>query len=160
MALSNSHPHPTGQANPATARALAILLPAGAWDAAPEEIPCSGFWWVRLYFVYQRGAEDNDGAIDYYYDTSPYSADVAGVEDWYHGTLYAAARLAQCVLNRSMVQQEIISYCAEGNNAETFHSPPIHLAGCVERLRVFCREIGDAGNPGTASVIACFYREG
>lgn len=156
MPLSEMHAHPTGVANPVVLRATAVL--AAAWDAAPLEIPCAGFWWMRPYFTYQRG--NLAGAMDYYYDVSPYAANIAGVEDWFHGSLYVPGDLAPCATVRSHVQQEYIRYCATSDDAETFVGPPIHLAGCIERIRMFCRESGNVDWLGTAQVVALFYIEG
>ena len=163
MPLSNSQTHPTGQANPCVLRTWAALPAAGAWDATPTVAVVQGFWWARLYFAYQR-SHDTLGTLDYYYDLSPFYAD-AGAEDsdqaWYHGTLYAAGKMTPCQIQHSMVQQEYISYCSTSADVETFISPPIHLGGCIERLRVFCREGSLAvGNPGHAEVVAVFYAEG
>ena len=161
MPLNINHPHPTGLANPAVVRAWAALPAAGAWDAAPEELPVQGFWWVRLYFTYQRGLEDVQGELAYYYELSPYATDaLANNEAWFHGTIYAPGTQVPCAITHSWVQQEFMTYCATTNDAETFISPPIHLGGCVERFRLFCREDHNLPNPGSAEVIGLFYVEG
>lgn len=157
MALPIDRPYPI-IANPVTMRAAAILPAAGAWDAAPTEVACAGAEWMRFFFTYTRGAAT--GAFEYYYDGSPYAVDVAGVEDWFHGSLYVPGTLILCNDVMSLVQREYINYCATSANAETFIGPPIHLAGCVERLRIFCREAGVIGNPGTVHVVAAFYAGG
>jgi hypothetical protein len=146
-------------ANPATARADAILLPAGAWDVAPVEIASAGYGWVRFYFAYQRGAQATAGAITFQYEISPYYADLSEDTDWITQTIYAPAPMTPCEDVCSEVQNETIRYCAVGSGVETFCSPPIHLAGCVERIRVPCQESGDTDNPGSAQVIAVFYSE-
>ena len=162
MAQSPSHPYPSGVANPVELRAWAALPAANAWDAAPEEIPCPTFWWVRLYFTYQRADGAQGGTLDYYYDLSPYSADaLANNEAWFHGTIYSAGDLTPCTMVQSAVQQEYISFCPVTADAETFISPPIHLAGCIERVRVFCRQAPGTGlAPGNAEVMGLFYVEG
>jgi len=163
MPLSNSQTYPTGQANPYVMRTWAVLPAAGAWDAAPIIAPAvQGFWWARLYFAYQR-KHDTLGTLDYYYDLSPFSiAALAGgsAQQWFHGTLYVPGKMTQCQIVHSMVQQEFISYCATSADIETFISPPIHLGGCIERLRVFCREGVADLVPGWAEVTAVFYAEG
>ena len=64
----------------------------------------------------------------------------------------------------SQVQAEFITYCSTSADRETFISPPIHLAGCVERVRIFCREShGGGGNtdlPGDVQIFGYFYQEG
>lgn len=162
MPLSNSQTHPTGQVNPFVARTWAVLPAAGAWDLTPEIAFVQGFWWCRLYFAYQR-QHPTLGTLDYYYDTSPFSiAALAGdsAQQWFHGTLYVPGTLTPCETTHSWVQQEVISYCATSADIETFVSPPIHLGGCTERLRVFCREGVADLVPGWAEVTAIFYTEG
>lgn len=157
MALPIARPSPL-IANPATMRVAAVLPAAGAWDAAPPEIACGGYEWMRFFFTYTRGAPK--GAFDYYYDTSPYSLDLAGVEDWFHGSLYVPGTLILCNDVMSLIQREYITYCATSGDAQTFVGPPIHLAGCVERVRLFCRESGVTGTPGTVHVVALLNVEG
>jgi hypothetical protein len=157
-------PIPIGQpapviANPATARADAILLPAGAWDAAPTELASAGYGWVRFYFAYQRAAQATTGAVTYQYEISPYYADLGEKTDWITQTAYAPAPLTPCEDVCSEVQNESARYCSVTANLETFASPPIHLAGTVERIRISCRESGDTDLPGDAQVIAVFYSE-
>ena len=163
MALSNAQTHPTGQANPFVARTWAVLPAANAWDADPEVAVVSGFWWARLYFAYRR-THATQGSVEYYYDLSPFSsvALVGGsAQEWFHGTIYVPGKLTPCKTVHSTVQQEYISYCATSADIETFISPPIHLGGCIERLRVFCREnVVTAAQPGWAEVTAVFYAEG
>ena len=163
MPLSNSQTYPTGQANPCVLRTWAVLPAAGAWDATPDVAVVCGFWWARLYFAYRR-THAMLGSVEYYYDTSPFSADTGAGgsgQAWFHGTLYVPGKLTPCETAHSTVQQEYISYCATGVDIETFISPPIHLGGCIERLRVFCREnIVTAAKPGWAEVTAVFYAEG
>jgi len=157
MSLPIARPYPV-VANPAVMRASAVLLGAAAWDAAPTEVACGGYEWTRFYFTYTRAAAD--GTFDYYYDSSPYSLDQVGVQNWFHQSLYVPGTLNPCSDVPSLVQREYVRYCATSADMETFISPPIHLAGCVERLRVFCRESGAKANPGTVHIVATFSVEG
>ena len=160
MPLNINAPYPTGVINPANLRVWALLPAANAWDAAPVEVPCQGFWWLRLYFAYQRTGVA--GTLGYYYDLSPYYALAgapAAAREWFHGTLYVPGTLTPCQIVHSTIQQEWISYCSTSADVETFISPPIHLGGCIERVRVFCRE-NSAFAPGRASVVGLFYVEG
>lgn len=158
MALSISHPYPVIN-NPAVLRATAVLPVTPNWDAAPIVVACAGFWWMRPYFEYTRGG--GSGAMQYRYEISPYAADQAGgVNSWFRGSLYVPATMALCVDAESHVQREVIEYCATGNGLEAFVGPPIHLAGCIERIRLYCRESGNLNLPGAARVMAVFYVEG
>jgi hypothetical protein len=148
------YPYPVGLENPVTVRAAAVLGAVGAWDAAPTEIPCAGVWWVRLYHTYTRAQPG--GRFQYRYQVSPYAADLAGVEDWFNGSLYVPDQLVVAVDSTSNVQREQIEYWSTGAGAETFVSPPIHLAGCSERFRLQAREMGTVP-PGTLHTVAVFY---
>lgn len=165
MPFSNSLTHPTGQANPCVLRAWAALPANNAWDATPAVAVVQGFWWARLYFAYRRTDDVLGGTLDYYYDLSPYYADASidvglSGQVWYHGTLYVPGKLTPCQIAHSTVQQEFISYCSTSGDVETFIGPPVHLGGCIERIRVFCREGTLKASPGLAEVVALFYNEG
>ena len=147
--------HPVGFENPVTVRAAAVLT--AAWDAAPVEVACAGAWWVRLYHTYTRHAAG--GRFQYRYQVSPYHADQAGVEDWFNGSLYVPDQVVVAVDSTSNVQREQIEYWATAAGAETFVSPPIHLAGASERFRLQARETGTTPG-GELHVIAVFYVEG
>lgn len=160
MPISISQPHPVAWTNPTTMRAAAVLPAAGAWDTDPIEISCAGAWWARFYFTYTR--DGDSGSMDYRYEISPYSVDQAGVEDWYQGMLYTAGTLTPCSDVHSNAQREYITYCSTAAGAETWIGPPVRLAGCIERIRIFCRETpgGDVGTPGDCHVVVLFYTEG
>src|SRR4030065_1212814 len=77
---------------PPTFRASAALPAAGAWDVALLEIEVPAKSRMTLYISYTRGAAG--GAMDFQVVVSPYSATVAGVENWFMQTEYQAAVLA------------------------------------------------------------------
>jgi hypothetical protein len=70
--------YPLASANP-TVRADAALPAAGAWDADPVEFNVWGYSTVTFYITYTRGAVG--GEVDWIIESSPRSADAAGVED-------------------------------------------------------------------------------
>jgi len=162
MALSIGMGHPVAVQNPVEMRAFAALPAAGAWDAAPTEVACAGFWWCRFYFAYRRGGAV--GAVDYYWQVSPFAAThpdaAAATAEWFDGTVYMPGDFTSCTDIHSGAQNEYITFCSQSAAVETFIGPPIHLAGCVERIRVYCRERGDQGTPGSAGVLGVFYVEG
>jgi hypothetical protein len=141
--------------NPVTVRAAAALPALGAWDAAPTEVACAGFDWVMLYFTYTQGAAG--GAMDFQVHVSPYAADIAGVEDWFYQSIYAAGAVAAGADTTSNVQRELITYGSTAAGAETFVYGPVRLDGTIERVRVRCRESGVTANPGDCHVVAVFY---
>ena len=149
-----SHPHPTGQANPITFRADALLPAAGAWDANPTEVPVIAFDQLSLYLAYDEDAAvAGNGVVDFYIEYSPYSADLVGVENWFRMSLYAAGAMAAGTDITSNVQREIVSYDSVGATVETFGYGPLQLKQTVERIRIFARESGDVANPGTFQII-------
>lgn len=149
-----SHPHPTGQNNPVTIRADAILLAAGAWDAAPVEVPVAAFDYLMLYLAYDEAAAvAGNGAVDFYIEYSPYSADLAGVEDWFRMSLYEAGAMVAGSDITSNLQREIITYGSTGATVETFVYGPLSIMRTAERIRIFARESGDVANPGNLQII-------
>lgn len=139
---------------PVTVRAAAILLAAGAWDAAPLEIAVPGFEKGTFFFSYTRGAAG--GAFDYSIEVSPYSADQLIVQSWYQMSEYAPGILAAGVDTQSRVQREYITYQAIGAAIENFISGPIEISRNIERIRLNVRESGDVANPGTVHIVATF----
>lgn len=162
MALSILSPHPVAVQNPIEMRAMAALPAAGAWDASPTVVACAGFWWCRLFFAYQRGEQASDGSLEWYWQVSPWSSAHADAEapEWHDGTIYMPGNVTPCQDVHSIVQNEYMEFCSQGAAVETFIGPPIHLAGCVERFRVYCREGNSVGLPGQARVMGVFYTEG
>ena len=71
MALPILDAHPRGWQNPVDLRASAVLLGAGAWDAAPTESFSSGAHNLTLSFTYTRGAAG--GAFDWQLEVSIYA---------------------------------------------------------------------------------------
>ncbi len=138
--------------NPVTIRADTALAGAGAWDAAPLEIACAGFRFAMFYFAYTRGGAA--GAFDFQLQVSPRSADAAGVEDWFSQSMMAAGALAAGADTQSRVQREYLTYQATGAGMEDIAYGPVDLGGAAERLRLPCRESGNAGAPGTLHCVA------
>lgn len=139
----------------ATAAGLTDTLPAiGAWDT-PTEIACAGFDWVTLYFTYTRGAAG--GAMDDQIQVSPYSANVAGVEDWFSQSAYAVGAVVAGADTTSGIQREVVTYGSTAAAAETWSFGPIRLDGTVERIRVFTRESGVTATPGDCHIVGIFY---
>jgi len=137
-----------------TARALAILPPAGAYDAAPLELESGLLGWVTFGVTYIRGAVG--GAVDLMIETSPYNlvGEVpAGAQEWFTSTLYIAGAAPGPV--GSDIYEEFITYTSTAaTNAISYG--PIRLGGTIPRLRVSCRESGVALTPGTCHITAYF----
>lgn len=141
--------------NPVTFRARAALAGAGAWDAAPLEIACPQHTRMTLFIEYVRGAAG--GAVDFQWFVSPYSANVAGVEDWFAQSEFAPAVLAVGVDSQSRIQREYVTYLSQGAATETFVFGPIELGAGVERIYIRARESGVVGSPGTCHIVGIIY---
>ena len=137
------------------ARALAVLLPAGAYDAAPLELQSGLMKWVTFNITYIRGAVN--GAVDFMIETSPYNAvgEVpAGAQEWFTSTLYVAGAPPPAPVGSDLYEEFITYTSTLATNAITYG--PIRLGGTIPRLRVFCRESGVVGTPGTCYIEAYF----
>ena len=141
-----------GAANPIVVRASAALSGGGVWDAAPTEFSVAGIGAITFYITYTRAGAG--GAFDLQLRSSPYSADVVGVQSWFAMSLYTSGVLAAGVDTQSRIQAEYITYQATAAGAEVFVYGPVELMGTVERLRVRCRESGAVATPGTVHIVA------
>jgi len=147
--------HPLGTTNPVTVRASAVLEAAGAWDPTPTEFSVAGYKYITLYLSYTRGAAE--GAVDFQFESSPYSADIAGVEDWFNMTIYSAGAVAAAADTQSRIQIEYITYQATAAAIENFVYGPVEFGASVERMRIPCRESGVVATPGTAHLVAVLF---
>ena len=141
--------------NRVTARVLAALPAAGAWDATPLELQCAPFQFVTLFMRYTEGEQAADGAVDFMIEISPDAPGVAGAT-WYQLTEYAPAVLAAGVDSQSFIQQEFITYTAVGATEELFVYGAIELRGTIQRIRIAARESGVAGTPGDFGIEVLF----
>lgn len=138
-----------------TARAAAALPAAGAWDATPTEVHSIGLDYVTFYITYTRGAAGGD--MQFRIEFSPYSADVAGVEDWFQGTIYAGGAVASGADTVSNLQREEVEYGSTGAAAEPYIYGPIALHGTVARWRIAAQESGVVGTPGDCHIVALMF---
>ena len=145
--------------NPPTFRASAALPAAGAWDVALLEIAVPSKSRMTLYISYTRGAAG--GAMDFQVVVSPYSATVAGVENWFMQTEYQAAVLAAGVDSGSRLQREYITYASQAAAIENFVYGPVDLGAGVERVYVRAREsaTGIIATPGICHITGIVYNE-
>ena len=132
-----------------TARAAAALPAAGAYDAAPTEMPCAGFDTCTLFISYTRGGAGGD--MQFRVQASPDSTGAV----WHQGGIYAPGAVASGADTVSNLQREDIEYGSTDAGAETVIYGPFDIHG-TERLRIPCRESGAVGTPGTASIEARF----
>ena len=135
-----------------TARAAAALPAAGAYDAAPVEMPCPGFKTCTLFVSYTRAAAGGD--VTLHVEASP---DAAGAT-WHRVTVYDPGAVASGADTTSNLQRENLEYGSTGAGAEEFIYGPFEIHG-AERLRVACAETGAIANPGTVSIEARFAGE-
>ena len=141
-----------------TARPAVALPDGGVYDAAPLEMVCAGAEYVTAYITYTRGGAG--GSVRIRPEFSPYSADVAGVEDWFPASVKQVGAFAAGVDTASGVQRENgVLYTATGAGAETFTYGPIILGATAERMRIMCQEVGAVATPGTCHIICVFSAE-
>ena len=134
-----------------TARTAAALPAAGAFDAAPLEMPCPGFDVVTLFISYTRGGAG--GAMQFRVEANP---DATGGA-WYRAGLYSPGAVASGADSLSNLQRESVEYGSTAAGAQTVIYGPVELRGGVERLRVACAESGAVGTPGTVGIEARFW---
>lgn len=155
MVLPVGSPYPF-VVNPPVIRAAAALLAAGAWDAAPLEINTVGVHYVTFYMSYIRAAIG--GAVDFYFEISPMSVDPVAPPTWWRQTIYAGGLVVANTEIQSRVQQEYVTYGSTSALLENFVWGPMDLGLSAERIRMFSRESGVVGNPGTFGVGALMIR--
>jgi len=147
-----THPISTTYLDEQIARASAALPAAGAFDATPVEMFCSGFEKVLLFIKYDEDAGATNGAVTIRIEFSPDSTGAV----WHRASIYAAGTLTPGADVSSDVQREDFVYDPPGAAAEYFLYGPIALDGIVQRMRVLCAESGDVSNPGVCEVEARF----
>lgn len=136
--------------NPQTVRASAVLLAAGAYDVAPNEIVTANLNYIMLFVTYTRNGAG--GAVSLNPQYSPYSADQPVIEDWFR--LPCTSCTAQAGSDAvETVQGADVTYTSTSANAETFVYGPLELYGLVERIRIPCAESGAVGTPGVCEIV-------
>jgi hypothetical protein len=112
-----------------------------------------------LYLSYTRGAAG--GAFDFQLQVSPYSATVAGVQNFFNQSEYSAAVLAAGVDSASRLQQEYITYQSQAAAIENVVYGPVELGAGIERIMVRAREsaTGVQATPGTLHIVGIVYNE-
>ena len=141
---------PVNFRRPVVARAAAILLPAGAWDAAPTEMQISNAGSMTMYLAYTRGAVG--GAVDYRIEVTAEDPAVL----WCRSTVRAVGALVAGVEVVSNIQGEITTYTAEGAGQEGRVIGPMRISDGVRWIRIGARESGNVANPGNLA-IACMF---
>lgn len=139
------NPYFLGDLQP-VARAAAALPAAGAWDATPTEIVTAGMDRARVVATYTRGAAG--GAFEIAIETS---GDSTGT-DWERTSIYAGAGVVINTDTTSGVQREGLEYGATAAAAENLTIADLAINGTVERLRIYARETGVVGTPGTLAL--------
>lgn len=145
MADSADRSQPIGIRADQTARALAALPAAGAWDTAPLELYVPEFDNGLLYFRYTRGGAA--GGFEWKIEVSELTSGTV----WYQTGVYQGGNVVALADTTSGVQREIFRYGATSANEELFVYP-LHLAGSCERIRITAREYGNTGAPGTLGI--------
>ena len=137
-----------------TARYLAVLPLAWAWDTDALELACPGFQGVRLFISYMPFA--NNAFMVFRIEISPYSSDQAGA-DWFQeaDTIQPVPLLAPGADTANLIQRQVHSYREVIVNVQNWDHL-FTLGSTVERIRVSCRENSKGAPPGLCSIIALF----
>jgi len=141
-----------------TVRASAVLPAAGAFDAAPLELPCPGAESVILYLSYTRGAAGGD--MYFNVSLSPYAVDQAAVQNWFRASVFAAGGVVSGADSLSNLQRGAVEYGSTGAAIENVVYGPLALNKSAQRLRVAFAEAGVIGTPGTVHAVALFGFDG
>ena len=156
MVLGLNHfldPYPKGWQNPQVGRVSGILSAQGAWDTTPLELLCDYANGLAVEITYTRGAAN--GAVDIQVQASLYSSVAmmpAGSLEWEDISIKAAGMVVAGADTQSHVQSDYYTYQATGAAIESINVGPIVLGGLYERLRIYARESGVTGTPGTCQL--------
>lgn len=131
-----------------TARASAALPAAGAYDLAPESLATNNYNEFTPMFSYTRGGAA--GSVTYKVEISNDKTNWYQISEMKSGTLAAGSDTVD------LLQRAEITYTATSASAENFTGPTFTVA--ANWFRIVCKESGNAGAPGTVSVI--FYTRG
>ena len=122
-----------------------------------HEVYTADFEFMNLFFSYINATAGGGGIADIQIEYSPYSSDTEatgfGVEAWYQDVAFSIGAVASGLETASLVQQEHISYGAEGLTQENFMLQ-VALNRGMERLRISVLESGLPGTPGTLGIIS------
>jgi len=136
-----------------TLRASAALAAAGAWDATPTEAFVEDAKAITLFFSYTRGGAAGSARLQV--EMSPYSAAVAGVENWFRASVKNVGAFAAGADTNSGIQRENgVLYTAVGAAIENVLYGSLTLDRSVQRIRVNAQEVGNVGAPGTLHIVA------
>ena len=139
---------------PVTFRASAALPGAGAYDATPTEVFVSGAEDILLYCSYDENAGGAAGSVNVIVEASPYSVDHATLHNWYRlSVINVGAFAAGADVTEQVQRQGAALYTPIGADREGWVLGAYGLKGAVERMRVSCAEVGQAGFPGIMHVV-------
>ena len=156
MVLGLNHfldPYPKGWQNPQVARVSAALAAAGAWDATPLELLCDYANSLAVEIVYTRGAAG--GAVDIQVQASLYSVAAlvpTGGLEWEDISIKAAGMVVPGFDTQSHVQADYYTFTSLAAAIDSINVGPIILGGLYERIRIYAREAGILGTPGTCQL--------
>lgn len=137
-------------------RTRAALPAAGAYDAAPIELPCREWDFATLFFDYERGGAA--GAFDFMIEVSPFPTDRGGSEiDWYQLPVYFGGVVVAGQVT-SNIRREEINYTPAGATQDAFPYGPIEFQGTISRIRVPAQESGNLAAPGDLGIWVTFGR--
>lgn len=128
-------------------RAPAVLPAAGAYDAAPTELPLGGMEKVHIQFFYDEDAGAANGAGKYMVEICE---TISGTDDW---STLAGTELQAVILGADVaVNVQGAEFTFDPTGAAEEGVSVILSVGRASKIRIPCAECGDVANPGQASV--------
>jgi len=132
-------------------RASAALPAAGAYDAAPVEVPTGGRRYLANFYTYTRGAVGGSTRT-----RVRVAATYAAVDRWVQPTMIRSGAFAPGATTNSDWQREDHLYQEEGTGAaEGFFT--IWDLGRAHKVLTAGQEVGVVGTPGTLEVIGILF---
>jgi hypothetical protein len=131
-------------------RASAALPAAGAWDAAPTEVPTGTREFLLLTHIYTRGAAG--GSFRHMVEVC---TTFGGVDYWGQAKLIQRGAFALGGTVNSSQAIEDFLYGSQGAAAEGSYD--LYELGRGHKVRVTDQEVGAVGNPGTLHQIGILF---
>jgi hypothetical protein len=131
-------------------RASAALPAAGAYDAAPTEVPTGGRTHLRIWISYTRAAAGGSVVV-----RAENAVTVGGADVWGRDNVINTGAFVAGADTVSQVQRESWEYGSTAAGAE-ISILTFELNG-ADLVRLPCAELGAVANPGTVRIVGKFF---
>jgi hypothetical protein len=131
-------------------RAAAALAAAGAYDAAPTEVPTGGRTHLKIWISYTRAAAGGSVVV-----RVENGLTIGGANVWGRDNVINTAGFVAGADSVSQVQRESWEYTSTAAGAE-ISCMTFQLNG-ADLVRLPCAELGAIANPGTVRIVGKLY---